>query len=609
MSCRRTVQRLAFLLLAVGAALPVFAARAAQRVTPGDSDKTLLAMRDEMQRSRQRLRTADSPGPFFISYRLLDLDVRTIIAEFGALQSSTTTRNRFMNVDVRVGDYQVDSSNFVSDDGFRGFIGSTGGVGIDRDYDSLRQDLWLATDQAYKEALVSLSNKRSFLRSLAKQPEIADFSQAAPVVLINPRVEPDWTARKWEEEARAASAALRAFSQINSTRLTYHLIYTTTYLMTSEGTEIRVSRSLAAIEASLQTQAEDGMPLHHFYSFYAARPADLPAADVVARELTRTAQELAALRAAPPLENYTGPVLFEAPAAGSLLAQVLGPSLSGARPPLAMVPVFDQLMERMGGRSEWVGRVGARVLPATVSLMDDPAAREFQGRPLLGGYDVDEEGVRGDRVTLVENGLLRNLLMSRRPGPDLERSNGHGRSAFLADARPAMSNLFFTSSESLAPDALHKKFLEACRADGLRWCLVVKKMDNPALGLHHQEDLSDALAGLAAGAAGGERVPLLVYRVYVEDGREELVRGARLRGVNLRALRNLAGIGNDSAVFTFNQSQAMGLAGTALAAFGTAQGGIPSAVVAPSLLLEEVEVRGARGEPRRLPLIPAPPLN
>ena len=600
-------------LLVLGLAIPALAGLAdplfAQQAAPGDADKTLQAMRDEMQRSRERLVAANSERPFYIQYRLVDLDVRTVSASFGALLSSSTVRNRLMNVEVRVGDYKIDSSNFIADDAFRGFIGSTGSVGIDRDYDSLRQDLWLATDQAYKEALVSLASKKAFLRSLAKAPSIDDFSRQKPVVLVEPPIEPDWTSRKWDEEARAVSAALRAYPQLHHTRVVYHLIYTTSYLMTSEGTEIRVSRSLAAVEASLETLADDGMPLHNFFAAYARRPADLPSGDAVRKEADRVAKELIALRVAPPAADYTGPVLFEAPASGSLLAQMLAPSLSGARPPLSMVPMFDQIMDRMGARSEWSGRLGSRALPASVTLVDDPTAREFRGQTLLGGYEVDEEGVRGERVTLVENGVLLHQLMSRRPGPDFDASNGHGRAAFLNDPHPAMSSLFFTSSEGVSPAELRKQFLDRCREERLSYCLVVRKMDNPALGLHRQDDFSEMIAGIGSGAAAGDRVPLLVFRVYVSDGREELVRGAKLNGLNLRALRNLAGIGNDSTAANFMQSQAVGFRGTALAAFGTAQGGLPSAVVAPSLLLTEVDVRGARGEPRRLPVLPAPPLN
>ena len=356
-----------------------------RHVQPGDSDQTLQAMRDEMARAKERLELS-IPGkseptrPYYIEYRLLDLDIHTVMAEFGALVSSNTGRNRFMNVEARIGNYKLDSSNFISDDGFRGFIGSTGSVSIDRDYDSLRQDLWIATDQAFKEAVEAYSRKQAYLNSLAQPTNIDDFSQEEPLVLIDPQLEPDWTTRNWEQEARDASAALRAFPEIQSSRVTYTLIYATEYLMTSEGTEIRTSRSLAAIEAGLNTQSSDGMPLSHFYAQYAARPADLPGPDAVKKGLNVSAAELPTMRASPPAQEYTGPVLFEARAAGSLLAQILGPALNGSRPPVALMPVYEQIMNSMGGRSEWVGRIGARVLPASVTLVDDPGAKEFQGQ-------------------------------------------------------------------------------------------------------------------------------------------------------------------------------------------------------------------------------------
>ena len=601
--------------VALGFAGAFFAASfSAPPAAADDNDHTLEAMRDEMARSKARLElkipgTGTPVRPYYIEYRLLDLDVRTMVAEFGAIVSSTTVRNRFMSVEARVGNYKLDSSNFISDDAFRGFIGSTGSVGIDRDYNSLRQDLWIATDQAFKEAVEQFSRKQAYLNSLARPTNIDDFSQEPAVKLVEPRVEPDWTSRNWEAEARETSAALRGFSEMYSSRVAYHIIYATEYLLTSEGTEIRISHTLSAVEAGMETQAEDGMPVHNFYATYAARPADLPTVPQVRQALEKAGQQLMALRAAPPAQDYTGPVLFEAKAAGSLLAQMLGPSLNGSRSPVAMLPMFEQIMNTMGGHSDWVGRVGARVLPASNSLVDDPAAKAYQGQPLLGGYEADEEGVRGERVAIVENGILKNLLMSRRPGPDFDHSNGHGRAGFLNDPRPTISNVFFTASDGVSPAELKKRFLDKCRDEKLPYCIVVKTMDNPALSFLHQDDFSEMIASLASGAATGDRLPLLVYRVYPSDGREELVRGSRLIGLNVRTLRNLAGAGNDATVFTFLQNQAQGFAGTALAAFGSAQGGLPASVVAPSLLFEEVEVRGARGEPRRLPLLPAPSLT
>jgi len=587
--------------------MPVAAAQAP--VPAGDNDQTLRAMHDEMERARTRLSLAGVDKPFYIEYRLLDLDLRSVTASFGALDSSSVSRTRFMSVDVRVGDYHLDSSNFISEDGFQGFLGSTGEVGIDRDYNSLRQDLWLATDQAYKAAVTQMSLKQAFLRSLTKPPEIDDFSQAQPLVKVDPRIEPDWTSRNWDDEARTASAVLKNFPQLYGTRVNYYLVYATSYRMTSEGTTIRESRHLAGVEAALDTEADDGMELHNFYAAYAPLPAGLPDAATVANALTKAGGDLMALRASPLVPDYTGPVLFEAPAAASTLAQVLEPSLSGARPPLSMTQDFDAFIERFGGRSEWTGRVGTRVFPASVSVVDDPTLQEFQGQPLLGGYGVDDEGVKSGRVSIVENGILKDLLMSRRPGPDFSYSNGHARSALLSDPHPLSSNLFFQSTDALKPADLRKRFLDACRADGHEWCLEVKRMDDPALSSVRQEDFSDFVGELGGEIASGARMPLFVSRVYVEDGREEPVRGGVLEGLTLRSLRNILAIGDDSVVYTYMQNPAEGLAGTALGAFGSVQGGIPSTVIAPSLVLDDVEIRGFHGEPRRLPLVQAPPLK
>jgi predicted Zn-dependent protease len=612
MSRARIWTTLAYLAVSVSCIAPAQAAQAAQNTS--DNDQTLRAMRDEMARSKTRLELkipgTDQPvRPYYVEYRLLDLDVREIVAEFGTLLSSTQLRNRFMNVEARVGGYKLDSSNFIGDDAFRGFIGSQGTVGIDRDYDSLRQDLWIATDQAFKQAVETYSRKQAYLSSLARQSNIDDFSRSDALQQIEPLLAPDWSNRNWEQEAREASATLRLFPDIYESRVTYYLVYATEYLLTSEGTEIRTNRTYAAVEGGMNTLASDGMPLSHLYAAYAPKPADLPSVDAVRKGLNVSASELMALRAARPAEDYTGPVLFEARAAAPLLAQVLGPAMNGSRPPLAFQPVVEQMLTGLGGRSDWSGRIGARVLPASVSIVDDPQAREFHGTPLLGGYAVDDEGVRAQKVTVVDNGNLRELLMSRRPGPDSDRSNGHGRSGFLGDAKATMSNLFFNSSETVSPAELRKKFLDACRAEKLDYCIVVREMDNPAISLLHQEDFSELLASFGGGAGTGDRLPLLIYKVYPQDGHEEIVRGARIVGLNTRSLRNLAGVGNDSFVYNYMQSQIAGFAGTALGAFGSAQGGLPASVVAPSLLFEELEVRGARGEPKRLPLLPAPPLT
>lgn len=592
-------------------AIVIFGALALPAAAQSDNDHTLEAMQDEMNRSVARLQLDSQQKPYYIEYRIVDIDIRAITASFGDIISSTHQRDRLMLVDVRVGTNQLDSSNFISQNGFQGSSSSAGEVGIDRDYNSLRQDLWQATDFSYKEALVDYANKQAFLNSLSRPPEIPDFSTEPAVVDVEPLMPSDWTSRNWEDEAREASKALRGFPDLYSSRVHYYLAYTTYYFLNSEGTKLRIPHSDAGIEANVDTQGTDGMPLHNFYTQYAATPAELPQPDAVSKGLIQIAQQLEALRTAPNVDDYEGPVLFDAPAASSLLAQALEPSLSGARPPLSSVPAYDQMMEQEGGHSDWTGRVNSRVLPLNVSLIDDPSAKDFQGQPLLGGYNIDAEGVHAERVAVVENGLLKNLLMSRRPGPDFELSNGHGRSALpiLSPPTPVSSNLFFQATDTIDPAALRKKFLDLCRADGQKWCIEIKRMDNPALSSQSQQDFTDILSGLAEGLSSGDRLPLLVYRVYVDDGHQELVRGAHIKGLDVRSLRSIAGIGSDSSVFNFMQSGSGGFAGTALDTFGSVEDGIPSSIVAPSLLLDDVEIRGYHGEPRRLPLLPIPSLQ
>jgi TldD protein len=573
-----------------------------------EEDDTLRSMKDEMARSLARLQTADLGKPYYISYRLLDVQIRAVTADFGSIVNSTTSRSRFMLVQVRMGNYHIDSSNFITGGGFQGSIGNAGQVGIDGDYYSLRQDLWLATDQAYKQAADQLARKNAFLNSLAKPPEIDDFAKIQePVVLLEPHAKPDWTSRDWDKEAEDASAVYRSYPDIYAGRVTYYMIYQTYYLLTSEGTMLRVPSSSAGIEGAVQTQAPDGMPLHDFYSAYAETPAGLPAIDQVKQHLAQISQQLEDLRAAPAISDYDGPILFEPRAAGSLLAQLLAPSVSGARPPLATVALYDQMYTQLGGRSDWSGRIGQRVFPADVTLFDDPAAKEFDGHPLIGGYQVDEQGVRGQRVTLVQNGLLEGLLMSRRPGPDFSTSNGHGRASGLGTATPSISNLFLQSSDGLDPQAMKQKLIDICKSDGNPWCLVVKRMDNPALAAIHHGDLDSMLAGMVGGVPNGDRMPLVVERLWVSDGHEDLVRGARIIGLTVRNLRNLAAVGTDPAVFNYMQNPQF--AATALAAFGSAQGGLPSSIVTPSLLIRDVQVNGPHGGEQRLPLVPIPPMQ
>ena len=235
------------------------------------------------------------------------------------------------------------------------------------------------------------------------------FRSVQVIQHVEPLATTDWSNRNWEEEVRQTSAALRAFPQVYESRVTYYLVYMTEYLLTSEGAEIRVNHSYAAIEAPMSALANDGMELNHFYATYAPRPAEFPSVDDVRKNLNVAASELMAMRAAPTASDYTGPVLFESRAAAALIAQVLGPSLNGARPPVAFQPVVDQLMNSLGAAATGLGRLMFAFCRRRLALIDDPSAKDYKGTPLIGSYTVDEQGVPAEKVTIVEDGKLKEF--------------------------------------------------------------------------------------------------------------------------------------------------------------------------------------------------------
>ena len=328
---------------------------------PAENDHTLQAMRDEMARAKSRLELAIPPSnqpvrPYYIEYRLLDMDIRQIVGEFGALVSATHTRTRVMDVGARVGNYKstapissarTDSADSSGPPERSASTATT--THFARIYGSP------PTRPSRKLSKVTPASRP--ISAASRAPRTLTISRVQAIQHVDPLIDSDWSSRNWEQEARDTSAALRPFAQIYESRVTYYLVYLTEYLLTSEGTEVRTNHSFAAIEAGMNTLADDGMQVNHLYSSYAPRPADLPSVDAVRKAFNVAGSELMAMRAAPPASDYTGPVLFEPRAAAALLAQVLGPSLNRSSPSGRLSTGCGSTDEQPGSaqRLEWQG--------------------------------------------------------------------------------------------------------------------------------------------------------------------------------------------------------------------------------------------------------------
>ena len=567
-------------------------------------DPIFRALEDEMERSMKELQMGNLERPYYLEYYFEDGKHWTLSASLGGLVVSNFTRVRPYRVRVRVGDYHLDNSNFESGRLFGAFSGGAlagRSLPIEDDYGALRRVLWLRTDRTYKQALETLSQKRAYRRNLQAGEPIADFSVAEPVVELTPLVKENAPGEIWERELRRLSALLKDFPQIQRSSVELNVYQGNNYFLNSEGSRNRLPERVVGLRAAAALQAEDGSPLRNETLILVRSLDELPESSALEERVRGTAAELIQLADAALAGDYSGPVLFTAEAAARLMAVLLAPHLSGTRPPERPEGGGFSLRGLSRG-SAWGSRWKARVLPAFIEVTDDPTRETFNGSHLMGSFTVDREGVRAAPVRLVRNGRLVNFLMSRSPRRGISRSNGHGRalsSAGVVQAKPG--NLFVTATQSAGFGELKAQLIEEAKAQEKPFGILVRKVGPVVPAGARSFALAMETAGGALGGAfsGLPEGPVLAYRVWVEDGREELIRGLQFSSMSPRSLRDILAAGDEPAVYN-HLAVASSLSGVEL---------LPTSIIAPALLFDDLELKATRGQTRKLPVLPPPFAN
>ncbi len=546
----RVARRVLLLLLAFNALIP--ATLAQKNGAPANDDILLSAMRAELDRSKSQLKMEQVAAPYYIEYRIFDVDQYSASAAFGALDLNVRAHFRFARVVVRIGDYKLDSY-FGQGQGVVDFMP------LDNDIVALRHQLWLATDRAYKSAAESLTAKQSQLKQLTIDQPVDDFSHADPVQSIGPVASLAFDPQPYNRMLQDASAVYKSDPAIETSdsRLSFQAV--NRYLVNSEGTVLRSGQTLYEMMIGVSTQAADGMSLARDSEFNVASMKELPSAAEFVARATKLAGTLKELRDAPVAEEeYRGPVLFSADAGTAVFSELVGENVLGYKPEL-------------GKNARTTGAFAAsyktRVLPEFLSVVDDPTLSSYSGQNLLGHYAIDDDGVPAQRVSLIEKGTLVNYVIGREPIRDFPVSNGHGRARVPTNAAgPSLGNLIVTSAVPLSKEELKKKFLDLCRQRDLPYCYRVETF-------------------------GPRLTPRLLYKVWAKDGHEELVRGGSFGDLDTRALRSdLVAAGDDSYVDNHLLN-------------------IPHSIVAPSILFDELEVKRANVNKEKLPEYPAPALG
>jgi TldD protein len=466
---------------------------------------------------------------------------------------------------------------------------------MDNDYLAFRQVFWLATDRAYKTAEEAIARKRSSLKNMSQPDMLPDFSAAPVANLILPLERKPFASAAWKSEVLRLSGIFDNYPKVFRSGVEIHSSQSTNYIVTSEGAELRLPEDLAFVRASAHGLAADGAQVRDTLVYQAFSPEELPSEEVLTRDMKALGEHVTALSEAPLGESYDGPVLFEAPAAAQLFGQLLGDNLKITRK-----PVTDPGRPSRYSPSELENKIGSRILPEWMDVVDDPTQTQFQGHTLIGHYVYDMEGVAPQPLTLVEKGVLKSFLLTRTPVfKDYSGSNGRARMTGSYGARsPGFGNLFIRASQTTPAADMKKKLIDMIRQANKPYGILIRKLDFPSTA--SLEDL-----GQVARAGGGSHPvvpPLLAYKVY-PDGREELVRGLFFHGMSTRSFKDILAASDESYVFDLIDSNAP------FALVGAGSFTTTASIVAPAVLFEELELEPAQEETPKPPIVPPPVLT
>jgi predicted Zn-dependent protease len=590
------------------------------------TEDILDAIAEEMNRAMTSLEIPGAPKPYHIAYKITEVDVNDVSASLG---QTTSKRNRhFVNLEarVRVGSAQFDNTNFVvpQADELDGVVALN--LPLEATPRIARRAAWLVTDSAYKEALIQLRAKLESRRAggASRPADVPSFSpltgQAQKLDPKDPKKAPPpgpnivvseepvlvpvlETLDELEKRAKTMSGLFRDQAHIRDSRVAVTSYLERRWYLTTEGTSVTDTRRASGVLIAATGRADDGQPLSQYFLRYGHTAKDLPSDDELKLESKKLSETIAALAKAPVMDRYSGPVMFEGEGAVGLIRFTLAPHLGGTPVPEGLSP---QEVKTFGGAL--TDKVGLRPLSPLLSIVDDPTAKSGGGKALIGGYRIDDEGVPAQRVEVVHDGALKTLLTSRTPSHKGQQSNGHARRTGEGGSfHGSATNLFVNGKGGVGRKQLEQKLVAAARAEGLKYGLLIKRMDDAAITSAPEFSRRELVAMIKSTDQALPPPSILAYRVY-PNGKQELVRGVQLAEVPMRAWKDVIGVSKEITTYNFlaaTESQLqLRLTGGTDDGF-VPSGGIESGVITPDLLFKEIDIVSTAGA-IVAPIVPKP---
>jgi predicted Zn-dependent protease len=540
-----------------------------------ENDVLFTALTDEMKRSEARLKLGTHGLPYFVQYKVLETEMLYLSASCGALTSENNTRYRRLYTDIRVGDYDLDSSKEPSSMSslFGRFSGSGKELPIEDDYAAIRHELWLASDSNYKDAIEGYEEKKARLKAKPEVDRLGEMTKEKPVVFIKPAMRLKVDEEKWKKVTKDLSAIFLKYPDIDNAVVHFSCQASNAWLVNNEGFKHRDGHLQTLLSVLAKIRSKDGQTYADVEFVAAENPDEMPDYATLEAKVGNLVKRLKRTAEAPLVSSYTGPMLFEPEASSSLLHSALTRLLGGAH---------DVSGSSWGGDHPFKNKLGQRVGTRTLTVVDDPYATEFKGKKLFGNYEVDDDGVPAEKLTLIEKGTLKTLCTSRRPTRGVPKSNGHS-----GDGSGTVSILFVSTDPSMNAKQMKKKLIELGKEQGYEHVYIARSMARlPTWML----SLGSMLSSVFSSFGGGLTLyPTEIYRVSVKNGKEELVRGATVSVQPDDVLRELVAGGSDETA--------------SLVAQGPTSA---TSIVTPSIILRDVDIKEPSKASEKLPVVPSP---
>jgi predicted Zn-dependent protease len=530
----------------------------------------LKAMNEELARSMKVLGEKGSPPPYFICYQITDTHRVSISASLGALKYNSQNRSRLLDVDLRVGGYQLDNTHEIR--GRRSFSSRYSqpvSISLADDPDAIKSAIWLETDKKYKAAAEKLIQVKADKGVTVKEEDQSnDFSKETPNQYTGEplNISPDMAA--WEKRLKEYSALFNETAEIHSSTVSLRAEAENKYFVSSEGSSLLHGRTQWRLTMYAITKADDGMALNRSESFEARVPENLPDDKTIKSAIHKLIDDLVALRKAPVMEPFTGPAILSGEAAGVFFHEIFGHRIEGHR----------QKSERDG--QTFTKKINQQVLPTFMSVYDDPTRKQQDQQDLIGHYLYDDEGVKAQRVNLVENGILKGFLMSRSPIEGFPESNGHGRRQAGREPVSRQGVLVVEASKTVPREKLKQMLIEECKNQGKPYGLL---FDVVVGGFTFTGRFIPQSFNVT---------PVMVYRIYADGRPDELVRGVDLIGTPLTSFSKIIAAGQKSKIFN--------------GYCGAESGAVPVSAVSPPLLTTQIEVQKKYKASDKPPVLPPP---